>query len=76
MPVFAWDGYDWDKGSYVNIGKGNLVRRGREIEVYDYEDAEYKYYEVESIRRTPSNRVELELYDYDTDEYRTLDMDG
>ena len=33
---FAWDGYDYDSGSYVEIDKGNLVRSGEEIEYYDY----------------------------------------
>ena len=28
----AWDGYDYDRGSYVEIGKGNLVRPGQDIE--------------------------------------------
>ena len=34
-PTLAWDGYDWERGSFVEIGKGNLVRDGREIEYYD-----------------------------------------
>ena len=32
----AWDGYDYESGSYVEIEKGNLVRDGEEIEYYDY----------------------------------------
>jgi len=71
---YAWDGYDYETGSYVEIDKGNLVRSGEEIEVYDYDTSEYKNYEVESITGNGSG-AELEVYDYDTGEYRTLDMD-
>ncbi len=71
---FAWDGYDYDKGSYVEIDKGNLVRQGREIEYYDYGSGEYKYGYVESINNYGSS-VEVEVYDSDTGEYRTFEMD-
>ena len=70
----AWDGYDWDRGSYVEIGRGNLVRPGREIEVYNWGSGGYKNYEVDSIRNS-GTRVEVEVYDWDTGEYRVFDMD-
>lgn len=75
VPAFAWDGYDYESGSHVEIDDGNLVRQGREIEIYDYGTGEYSDVEVESIRRYGSS-VEVEVYDYDTGEYRTLEMDG
>lgn len=71
---YAWDGYDYETGTYVEIDKGNLVRSGEEIEVYDYDKGEYNYYEVESITGNGSG-AELEIYDYETGEYRILDMD-
>ena len=71
---YAWDGYDYDRGSYVEIEKGNLVRPGREIEYYDYGSGEYKYGDVESINSYGSS-VEVEIYDSDTGEYRTFEMD-
>ncbi len=71
---YAWDGYDYDKGSYVEIEKGNLVRHGEEIEYYDYDSGEYKYGYVESIESYGSS-VEVEIYDSDTGEYRTFEMD-
>lgn len=76
LPTFsyAWDGYDYESGSYVEIDKGNLVRPGRDIEIYDYGTGEYKDVEVQSIRGSGSG-AEVEVYDYDTGEYRTLDMD-
>ena len=74
MPALAWDGYDYDSGSYVEIGKGNLVRSGQDIEIYDYGTGEYRDVEVQSIDSYGFN-VEVEVYDYDTSEYSTLEMD-
>ncbi len=74
-PAFAWDGYDYESGTYVEIGEGNLVRQGSEIEIYDYGAGEYRDVEVQSIYDSGSS-VEVEVYDYETGEYRTLDMDS
>lgn len=74
FPALAWDGYDNEKGSYVEIEKGNLVRSGQEIEIYEYSTGEYKDVEVESVRSSGSG-VELEVYDLESGNYRTLDMD-
>ncbi len=74
-PAFAWDGYDYESGSYVEIGEGNLVRQGSDIEIYDYGTGEYRDVEVQSIRDYDSS-VEVEVYDYESGEYRTLDMDS
>ncbi len=72
----AWDGYDWNKGSYVEIEQGNLVRTGETIEIYDYSDGRYKDVEVTDINRYGSSSVEVEVYDHETGEHRILDMDG
>ena len=40
--TIAWDSYDYNTGSYIEIGSGNLVRSGNEIEIYDYGDGSYK----------------------------------
>jgi len=74
FPAFAWEGYDYGKGSYVEIEKGNLVRPGQEIEIYDYGAGEYKNVRVESIRNQ-AWRSEIEVFDYNSGEYRTFDMD-
>jgi hypothetical protein len=73
-PALAWDGYDWDTNSYVEIEEGNLVREGQDIEIYDWRDHSYRDVQVEDIRSYGSS-VEIEVYDYDKGEYRTLDMD-
>lgn len=70
----AWDGYDSESGSAVEIGKGNLVRPGQSIEVYDYGNGEYRDVEVQSIQRYGST-VDVEVYDYESGEYRTFEME-
>jgi hypothetical protein len=72
--TYAWNGYDYDRGSYVEIEKGNLVRPGREIEYFDYDSGEYKYGDVESINSYGSS-VEVEIYDPDTGKYRIFEME-
>ena len=71
---FSWDGYDCDKGAYIEIEKGNKVRAGETIEIYDYSTGEYKDVEVDSVSRS-GNNVEIEVTDSATGETRTLDMD-
>ena len=70
----AWDGYDYEKGAYVEIEEGNLVREGATIEIYDYNDGEYKDVEVESVEKFGST-VEVEVYDTESDEHRILEME-
>lgn len=72
--VSAWDGYDYEEGTYIEIESGNLVRDGEDVEIYDYEDGAYHDVEIESINRYGSY-VELEVYDYETGEYRTFEME-
>ena len=72
--VSSWEGYDYEKGRYIEIDKGNLVRPGNDIEIYDYGTGEYKDVEVESIHRY-GHSAEVEVYDRSTGEYRTFEMD-
>ena len=72
--LFAWSGYDYSTGSYIEIESGNLVRTGNEIEWYDYNTGSYHYGTVENFN-SYGGSVELEIYDYDNGEYRYFDMD-
>ena len=63
------------RASYVEIESGNLVRPGKEIEIYDYGDGEYHNVEVQTVNRF-GNTVEVEVYDYETGEIRFLEMDA
>lgn len=40
-------GYNWETGECIEIEKGNLVRPGHDIEVYDNETGEYLELEME-----------------------------
>lgn len=70
----SWEGYDYEKGGYIGIDKGNTVRSGNDIEVYDYNTGEYRDVEVQSIERSGSG-VEVEVYDHGSGEYRTFEME-
>lgn len=68
--LFGWDGYDYDKGEYVEIEKGNFVRAYKDIDVYHYGDGSYHDEEIQGF-----NGDELETYDYNTGEYHYYEMD-
>lgn len=72
--AFAWDGTNTTTGSSVEIERGQLVRSGRTIEVYDSERG-YKEYDVDSVRRY-GRSVEIEATDTETGESTTLEMDA
>ena len=72
--AYSWEGQDEETGEMVEIQKGNLVREGREIEVYDHETGEYHDVEVQNIERV-GNSVEVEVYDYETGDTRYLEME-
>lgn len=73
--ALAWDGYDYEKGAFVEIQKGNTVRAGRDIEVYDYDKGEFIDVEVQSVRRV-GRSVTVEVIENDTGEERTFEMDS
>jgi hypothetical protein len=72
--LFAWSGFDYETGSYIEIESGNLVRTGNEIEFYDYATGSYHYGVVESMRSYGSS-VEVEVFDYETGTYRYFEME-
>ena len=71
--ALAWDGTD-ENGNAIEIGRGELVRRGRDIEVFNYGTGQYSTYSVESIRRS-GRSVEIEAFDNESGEYKTFEMD-
>jgi hypothetical protein len=70
----AWDGVDSETGNSVEIGDGNLVRPGQDIEIYDSDAGEYRDVEVESIQRSGGS-VEVEVYDAESGESTVLEME-
>ena len=71
---FCWDGFDWENGAFVEIEKGNLVREGEPIEVFDYQRGRYIDMEVNDVN-TFGSGVEIEATDLSSGEVRTFDMD-
>ncbi len=71
--VEAWEGYDRDQGTYIEIEKGTLVRENLDIEFYDYYEADYVQGYIESFIEYEWH-IELRVYDYKQDKYRTFEM--
>lgn len=57
----------------IEIGTGNLVRSGRDIEIYDYGSGRYGDVEVQSIRRYGSSVKSKSMYD--SGKYQTFEME-
>ena len=72
-PSFSWEGYDYNKGAYIEIEKGNLVRDGETIEFYEYGEG-YKTLNVDSIEKNGSY-VYIIGTDSETSEEREFEMD-
>jgi hypothetical protein len=70
----GWDGIEVETGNSVEIESGNLVRTGKDIEVYDATAGKYRSVTVESIDRS-GGTVEVEVYDHDSGEYTNFEMD-
>ena len=71
---YAWDCEDQDSGDSIEIDKGQLVRRGNNIEFFDYGDNSYHSGDIEDIRKFGST-VEIEITDDETGKTRILEMD-
>lgn len=74
LPAHAWDGTDSATGNNVEIERGQTVRRGRDVEYFDYGSGTYKTLDVDSVQRRGGS-VEVEGTDNDGNSV-TLDMDG
>lgn len=72
-PSYAWDGYDYNNKTAVEIGPGNLVREGRVIQFYDVKNNQF--YTVKIITQNEIfHGTELVVEDVDTKKQRTLIM--
>ncbi|HIH36369.1 MAG TPA: hypothetical protein HA232_00460 [Methanocellales archaeon] len=70
--LYAWTGYDYDTGDYVEIDEDISAIQGRDIELYDYSDE--SYHEVYVIFMS-SDGTEIEVFDHDTGDYRTFEAE-
>ena len=70
----AWEGYDREKGEFVEIEEGNLVRAGEQIDVFNWSKGEYQQVVVEDVTDVGLS-IEVEVYDPETGESTVYDMD-
>lgn len=71
----SWHGRDIETGVSIEIGVGNLVRTGQEIEIYDYATNQYHDIEIQSTSPIGNSSLELYVFDFNTNTYRTLEME-
>jgi len=68
--LWAWDGYDYDTGSYIEME--HPANPGADVEIYDYDDDTWHDVTVISIN---NHGMVIEVFDHDTDDYRTFEME-
>ena len=71
--VFAWDGYDYDNKTSINIAEGNLVREGNVIQFYDSVSDNFHMAKIVFIQSVAIG-TEIELYDLDDKKTRFFIM--
>ena len=68
---YAWDGYNWDTGSWFDVESYDHGGNGEgEVEYYDYGTGHYKYGYLDMERGGSGT-----LYDYDTGEWYWVEME-
>lgn len=70
----GWDGYDWDKRTYIEVQRNQVVRPGRPVEVFDYREGRYRQMEVQSVDRGLGH-TEIRVIDSQTGQPRIFEMD-
>ncbi len=72
--LLAWDGYDYETNSAIEIGSGNLVREGLVFEYFDSRSNEYRSAEVIELNSL-GDESELIVIDLEDDKQRTFIME-
>ena len=68
----AWDGYDYESDSYIEIKDKDSVAPGNDVAIYDHSDGFYHEVYVISVKR--DGAVIIEVFDYDDGNYREFEM--
>jgi hypothetical protein len=71
--TYAWDGYDNESNSSIEIGDDNLVREGNIIEIFDWQDQQSHLVRILSVD-SGFNEIEIKVRDEETKKTRTLKM--
>lgn len=72
-PGNAWNGYDWESKTFIEIQNEDLVRKGKTIDFYEYGKG-YGTLNIDYIRDSGFH-VKIEGTDNETGETRTFEMD-
>ena len=70
---FAWDGYDYDNKTAIEIGPGNLIREGSVFQFYDSKMDNYRTGKI-LFMDSVAGGTRLQLQDLDSKKERTFIM--
>ncbi len=73
-PALAWQGYDYQDQTTIDISGGNLVREGLVIEFYDTKSDSFHNGKILIMEETSSGSTTLKIQDLTTDKERTFVM--
>ena len=65
--VFAWEGYDYQNKTSIDIGEGNLVREGYVIQFYETKSNNFRTAKIVYMQSVVSG-TEIELIDLDNNQ--------
>ena len=71
---FAWNGYDYDNKTAIEIGPGNLVREGSVFQFYDAKMDNYRTGKI-LFMDSVAGGARLQLQDLDSKKERTFIME-
>lgn len=71
----AWEGYDFEEKTRIDIGPGNLVREGMVIQFYDIKTDSYHTAKVLLLEHTSSGSSTVKVEDLDDKKERVFVME-
>jgi hypothetical protein len=71
--VFAWEGYDYQNKTSIDISEGNLVREGYVIQFYETKSDNFRTAKIVYIQSVAMG-TEIELIDLDNNQTRFFIM--
>lgn len=71
--ILAWEGYDYQNKTSIDIGEGNLVREGYVIQYYETKSDNFRSAKIVNIQSI-TRATEIELIDLDNNMTRFFVM--
>lgn len=72
---FAWNGFDAERGSGIEIAEGTLVAQNRTIEIYDDNSGSYKDIIIRVLNVYPAY-TEVWAYDTEMRQFRVFQLES